>query len=107
MNPVPHPVGRASINPEQIPASIPSPIHSPRTYALLDSVNITTSPKGALTHEAPNPPNAPERDPARHKRPPEQDRPLTQEEIDRIMSEVYRIILSAGAARKAEEEDQA
>ena len=46
-------------------------------------------------------------DPARRKRPPEPDRPLTQEEIDRIMSEVYRIILSAGAARKAEEEGQA
>ncbi len=46
-------------------------------------------------------------DPAPHKRPPEPDRPLTQEEIDRIMSEVYRIILSAGAARKAKEEGQA
>ena len=45
--------------------------------------------------------------PSNRKLPPEPDRPLTQEEIDRIMSEVYRIILSAGAARKAEEEDGA
>ncbi len=39
-------------------------------------------------------------EPAHRKRLPEPDRPLTQEEIDRIMSEVYRIILSAGAAGK-------
>ncbi len=43
-------------------------------------------------------------DPAPRKRPSEPDRPLTQEEIDRIMSEVYRIILAAGAKRRAEEE---
>ena len=45
--------------------------------------------------------------PARHKLPTEPDRPLTQEEIDRIMSEVYRIILAAGAKRRAEEEGEA
>jgi hypothetical protein len=46
-------------------------------------------------------------DASNRKRSPEPDRPLTQEEIDRIMSEVYRIILAAGAARKAEEESEA
>ncbi len=37
------------------------------------------------------------------KLPPDPDRPLTQDQIDRIMAEVYRIILSAGAAHTPED----